>query len=68
MSPDLPADKSQFVRLIDVFVIGPMLIYAGTFKTLPLYLRLFLVIVGILTITYNGNNYLRNEQKGLFPS
>lgn len=56
------ADKSQSVRLLDVFVIGPVLIYAGTFKTLPKYLRIFLFVVGVLTIVYNGNNYLKNAK------
>lgn len=56
------ADKSQYVRLIDIFVIGPVLIYAGTIKALPNYLRMFLIVVGILTIIYNGNNYLSNRE------
>lgn len=58
----MQADKSQYVRLLDVFVIGPVLIYAGTFKALPKYLRVFLIVVGILTILYNANNYLKNKE------
>ena len=51
--------QTQLVRLADVFFIGPILIYAATFKMLPMPLRLFLWIVGVLTIIYNGNNYIK---------
>lgn len=50
--------KSQTVRLIDVFLLGPGMIYAGTRPSnLPPWLRLFLVGTGIATIAYNGHNY-----------
>lgn len=55
--------QTQIVRLIDVFLIGPVLIYASTFKSLPNVLRYLLLILGIATILYNGNNYLKNRPK-----
>lgn len=49
----------QVVRLADVFLIGPFLIYISTIKTLPVHLRVLLFVIGLGTIFYNGLNYLR---------
>ena len=54
--------KSQNIRLIDVFVIAPICIYAGTFKTLPTWLRYSLITIGVATAYYNGKNYLINKE------
>ncbi|PWG74043.1 hypothetical protein DF186_19935, partial [Enterococcus hirae] len=54
--------KSQYVRLIDVFFIAPVMIYAGTFKTLPMWLRISLIGIGAATLYYNGKNYLINQR------
>lgn len=54
--------KSQQVRLIDVFVISPILIYAGTKKALPTWLRYSLIGIGVATAYYNGKNYLSNKK------
>lgn len=53
--------KSQNIRLIDVFVIAPVLIYAGTRKELPTWLRLSLVTFGACTAYYNAKNYIINR-------
>ena len=53
--------KSQTIRLIDVFFIGPVCIYAGTYKELPQWLRFSLIGIGAATIYYNGKNYLSNN-------
>jgi len=58
---DTEVQKTQNVRLIDVFIIGPLLIYTSTFKTLPSYLRVALLLIGVATIIYNGNNYIKNK-------
>lgn len=51
--------KSQWVRLLDVFAIGPTLVYAGARGSdLPVWLRLTLGGMGIATIGYNLANYL----------
>ena len=55
--------KSQMVRLVDVFVIAPVLIYAGTRKSLKPALRYSLLGIGIATAAYNGMNYMKNEEK-----
>ena len=52
----------QDIRLIDVFVIGPFLIYVGMKKELSLPVRLALIGFGAATIIYNGNNYLKNKR------
>lgn len=54
-------DKSQLVRLIDVFLLGPFLVWyaakwgKGISKDL-------LMVSGVLTSLYNGNNYLSNSE------
>lgn len=53
---------TQMIRLIDVFLIGPLLIYTSFQKSLPNWLRLSLLIIGVSTIVYNGNNYLKHKK------
>jgi len=52
--------KSQNVRLADVFLIGPLMIWGGAKTTsknpVP---GLALLVFGLATIAYNGSNYLR---------
>lgn len=54
--------KSQTIRLIDVFFIAPVCVYAGIkATTLPMWMRTSLVAIGIATAYYNGKNYLKNK-------
>lgn len=53
--------KSQYVRIIDVILIAPVLIYAGTFKQLPNWVRVSLIGIGAATAIYNGKNFLENR-------
>jgi|688.fasta_scaffold00928_6 hypothetical protein len=56
--------KSQNIRLIDVFFIAPVCVYAGIKgKELPKWIRISLVGIGLATFYYNGKNYLINKQK-----
>jgi len=53
--------KSQYVRLIDVFIYGPYLTYLAfqkeyIFSTLE---KVFLLFLGITTISFNARNYLK---------
>jgi len=50
-------------RLFDVFYTGPSRLYLSSFIK-DKYLRKYILIEGILTILYNGYNYLR-FQKGI---
>jgi len=55
--------KSQLVRLIDVFLLGPFMIWFGIIATgVSVTLKVIMVILGIATIIYNGWNYLINEK------
>lgn len=54
--------KAQWVRLLDVFIYGPYLIYLSLrptyiFSTAEL---LFILCLGTTTITYNARNYLKS--------
>ena len=52
----------QMIRLIDVFFIAPVLIYAGTKQELPKSLRYTLIILGVATFLYNGHHFLKNSK------
>lgn len=54
--------STQSIRLIDVFIIAPFLIYAGTRKGVVIWLSLALIIIGFATLMYNGINYLKNKE------
>jgi hypothetical protein len=55
--------KSQAIRIVDVFVIAPICVYAGIkAKGLPKLINFSLVFIGIATFYYNGKNYLINAQ------
>lgn len=59
-------DFTQKIRLLDVFGIGPLMIYAGmkTEDELPAVARVALVLLGLTTIGYNGMNYLSVREQG----
>jgi len=52
--------KSQLVRVFDIILVGPFLILVATYTTLPKTIRAILFFLGLSTIIYNGNNYLKN--------
>ncbi len=68
MSPTLlnrltpSGDKTQLVRLLDVFVFGPLMIAAAA-EQRSKYFRTALLLVGLGTIVYNGANYLQTAQQ-----
>ena len=49
--------KAQGVRLLDVWALGPIMIYAGA-RCAGAGLRTTLTAAGAATIAYNGRNYL----------
>ena len=59
----LELQKSQNIRLVDVFVIAPILFYAGMQQSLDIRLRYVLIIIALCTLYYNGKNYLENKEK-----
>ena len=56
-------EKGQAIRLADVFVLGPFMVWfawkAEEMGDLP---RAALAIAGFLTAVYNGRNYLLNRR------
>lgn len=50
-------DKTQMVRLLDVFVFGPLMIGAAKDQQSP-YFKGALIAIGVGTIVYNAVNYL----------
>jgi len=54
--------KSQNIRLLDVFFIGPFMMYIGyKAKGITDLEKYMLYGLGIATIYYNGKNYLSNK-------
>jgi hypothetical protein len=55
--------KSQSVRLVDVFVIAPICVYAGIryMDIMPKWLGISLVTIGVATAVYNGRNFMINK-------
>lgn len=54
-------DKTQMIRLVDVLFIGPFLIYvAYTTPGIGETEKFLLFVIGLLTMLYNGDNYLKN--------
>lgn len=55
-------EKTQLVRLMDVFVFGPLMIQAS--RSQPgKYFKSALFLIGLGTILYNGVNYLETQKK-----
>lgn len=51
--------KGQTVRLVDVFVLGPFMVWsAARMTSAPEWARVGMVGAGLATIVYNGRNYL----------
>ena len=53
--------KTQTVRLIDVFFLGPFMIWAGMQLKNDLA-QIAMITSGLATMYYNGNNYLIVER------
>ena len=51
----------QQIRLVDVFVLGPLMIYFGVKATgVPILAKQFMFISGVFTIIFNGSRFLDN--------
>jgi hypothetical protein len=55
--------KTQLIRLVDVFALGPFMIYAAQRAQLTRTERNTLTIIGLLTIAYNLKNYLETREQ-----
>ncbi len=59
---ETPFITVQQVRLIDVFVVAPFCLYVATRPGLSKPVKLGMAVLGIATLLYNGNNYLKNKK------
>ena len=50
--------KSQKIRILDIVVIGPLMIYFGASHQPTNFFSLLLIFFGATTMTYNLKNYL----------
>ena len=51
--------KSQKIRLVDVFLLGPFMVWFGVkAQGISDLAKIIMVFSGIATIVYNGRNYL----------
>jgi hypothetical protein len=53
------AGKSQNVRLADVLILGPYMLFLAAKGRLSANERFMLGVIGVSTIIYNWNNYRR---------
>ena len=60
--------KSQNMRLVDVFILAPFMVHTGLRRSnLPGWIKAGMIAGGVLTMIYNGRNYiinLRSAQAG----
>lgn len=63
MTTIVEVKKAQGIRLLDVFLIGPAMVYASQAKELDDFTRLVLLASGVGTVWYNGRNYMENERR-----
>ena len=55
--------KTQNIRLVDVFALGPFMIWFGfKAKNINDSARLIMILSGVATIVYNGINYIKNKE------
>lgn len=56
--------KAQPIRLLDVFFVGPVMVLAGRrLSRSGDAMGDLLTALGVLTVWYNGRNYLRIEKE-----
>ena len=52
--------KSQPIRLVDVFLLGPFMVWVGArARGIPMAARLALIAAGAATVVFNGLNWLQ---------
>lgn len=62
--PCIEVSKTQGVRLIDIFALGPLMLWFGAKGTaFPAWARLAMLWSGVGTIIYNTRNYLETRER-----
>ncbi len=60
--------KTQWIRLADVFIIGPLMVWGGyALRERNSKAGNTLMAMGAGTVAYNGRNYLRVRKGGVLP-
>lgn len=55
--------KAQGIRLADVFLFGPLMIYSAMDKSPPPWMKAAMLAIGVGTIFYNAANYLEVQKR-----
>ena len=55
--------KAQGVRLADVFLFGPLMIYSAMDRKPPPWMNAAMLAIGVGTILYNAGNYLKVQRR-----
>ena len=54
--------KTQQVRLVDVFLLGPFMVwFAAAAQGVPQWARATMAVAGVLTSFYNAHHFVREE-------
>lgn len=54
--------KAQDIRLWDVYVLGPFLIWAASRALLPPWARTAMIAAGVGTVLYNAHTYMQEAE------
>ncbi len=57
--------KFQWVRVLDIFIIGPLSIWASTKVKKPVLAKIALAFFGSALITFNLKNYVSSGSMGI---
>ena len=52
--------KSQWIRILDVIVYGPLLLYASS-QVEQVWLKVLLIFMGATTMSYNLRNFIHQS-------
>lgn len=57
--------KTQIIRLFDVLLLGPFMVWTAFVPMLPVWARIFMALSGVGTIVLNAYNYLMLSERSL---
>ena len=63
LEPSTGEVKAQGVRLADIFVFGPLMLYAGLGRDPPQWVKIGMLLMGAGTIIYNAVNWFEISRR-----
>lgn len=63
LDPNVGEVKAQGVRLADIFVFGPLMLYAGLGRDPPQWVKIGMLLMGAGTIIYNAVNWFEISRR-----